>query len=77
MSLSEGIGYVPDSSNSSQGVVNLSISLRGAPGRPNKVTIPSGFKFNSTVDDIKKYVFQTQEDISPIDDGSGGYKFQN
>ena len=23
------------------------------------------------------YVFQTQEDISAIDDGSGGYKFQN
>ena len=45
-------------------------------GRPNKVTIPSGFKFNSTVDDIK-YIFQTQEDISEIDDGSGGYKFQN
>ena len=76
VSLSEGIGYVPDSANSSQGVVNLSISLAGVAGRPNKVTIPSGFKFNSTVDDIA-YVFQTQEDISAIDDGSGGYKFQN
>ena len=76
VSLSEGIGYVPDSANSSQGVVNLSISLAGVAGRPNKVTIPSGFKFNSTVDDIA-YVFQTQEDISAIDDGSGAYKFQN
>ena len=76
VSLSEGIGYVPDSANSSQGVVNLSISLAGVAGRPNKVTIPSGFKFNSTVDDVA-FVFQTQEDISAIDDGSGGYKFQN
>ncbi|MEC7280417.1 MAG: hypothetical protein VXV98_10345, partial [Candidatus Thermoplasmatota archaeon] len=31
---------------------------------------------NSTVDDVA-FVFQTQEDISAIDDGSGGYKFQN
>ena len=30
----------------------MSISLAGVSGRPNKVSIPSGFKFNSTVDDI-------------------------
>ena len=74
VSLAEGIGYVPDSMNSSQGVINMSISLAGVSGRPNKVTIPSGFKFNSTVDDIA-YVFQTQEEISATDDGAGAYKF--
>ena len=74
VSLAEGIGYVPDSKNSSQGVINMSISLAGVSGRPNKVTIPSGFKFNSTVDDIA-YVFQTQEEISATDDGAGAYKF--
>ena len=74
VSLAEGIGYVPDSKNSSQGVINMSISLAGVSGRPNKVTIPSGFKFNSTVDDIV-YEFQTQEDISATDDGAGAYKF--
>ena len=75
VSLAEGIGYIPDSMNSSQGVINMSISLAGVSGRPNKVTIASGYKFNATVDDIS-YVFQTQEEISATDDGSGGYKFQ-
>ena len=74
VSLAEGIGYVPDSKNSSQGVINMSISLAGVAGRPNKVTIPSGFKFNSTVDDIV-YEFQTQEEITATDDGAGAYKF--
>ena len=74
VSLAEGIGYVPDSKNSSQGVINMSISLAGVSGRPNKVTIPSGFKFNSTVDDIV-YEFQTQEEITATDDGAGAYKF--
>ena len=36
VSLAEGIGYVPDSKNSSQGVINMSISLAGVSGRPTK-----------------------------------------
>ena len=75
VSLAEGIGYVPDSVNASQGIVNLTTSLAGVSDRPNKITIPSGFTFNTTVDGVS-YTFQTQEDISATDDGNGSYVFQ-
>ena len=75
VSLAEGIGYVPDSVNASRAIVNLTTSLAGVAGRPNKITIPSGFTFNSTVDGVA-YTFQTQEDISATDDGNGSYAFQ-
>ena len=75
VSLAEGIGYVPDSVNASRAIVNLTTSLAGVSGRPNKITIPSGFTFNSTVDGVA-YTFQTQEDISATDDGNGSYAFQ-
>ena len=76
VSLAEGIGYIPDSVNCSRGIVNLTTSLAGVAGRPNKITIPSGFTFNSTVDGVA-YIFQTQEDISATDDGNGSYTFQS
>ena len=75
VSLAEGIGYVPDSVNASRAIVNLTTSLAGVPSRPNKITIPSGFIFNSTIDGVA-YTFQTQEDISATDDGNGSYAFQ-
>jgi len=75
VSLSEGIGYVPDSKTSSKAVVKLSMNLSGVSGRPNKIQIPSGYKFNSTVDETD-YVFQTQEDITATDDGQGVYNFK-
>ena len=75
VSLAEGIGYVPDSVNASQGIVNLTTSLAGVSDSPNKITIPSGFTFNTTVDGVS-YTFQTQEDISATDDGNGSYAFQ-
>ena len=75
VSLAEGIGYVPDSVNASQGIVNLTTSLAGVSDRPNKITIPSGFTFNTTVDGVS-YTFQTQENISATDDGNGSYAFQ-
>ena len=75
VSLAEGIGYVPDSVNASRAIVNLTTSLAGVSDRPNKITIPSGFTFNSTVDGVA-YTFQTQEDISATDDGNGSYAFQ-
>ena len=75
VSLAEGIGYVPDSVNASQGIVNLTTSLAGVSDRPNKITISSGFTFNTTVDGVS-YTFQTQENISATDDGNGSYAFQ-
>ena len=75
VSLAEGIGYIPDSVNASRAIVNLTTSLAGVAGRPNKITIPTGFTFNATVDGVA-FTFQTQEDISATDDGNGSYTFQ-
>ena len=74
VSLAEGIGYVPDSKSSSQALVNLTMNLSGVSNRPASISIPSGFKFTSTVDDTE-YTFQTQEIINATDDGSGNYEF--
>ena len=70
VSLAEGIGYVPDSKTSAQATVKLSTSLAGVSGRPSQIQIPSGFKFTATVDD-EDYVFQTQENLTGVDDGFG------
>ena len=75
VSLAEGIGYVPDSKTSAQATVKLSTSLAGVSGRPSQIQIPSGFKFTATVDD-EDYVFQTQENLTGVDDGFGFYEFQ-
>ena len=75
VSLAEGIGYIPDSMNASQGIVNLSLNLEDLSDRPTKISLASGVKFNTVVDGIT-YVFQTQEEIKAEDDGSGAYTFK-
>ena len=77
VSLAEGIGYIPDSMNSAQALINISLNLSGVTDRTSTVQIESGFKFNATVDGID-YVFQTQEDITAEEDsnGNGLYKFK-
>jgi len=74
VSLAEGIGYIPDSMNASQGIVNLSLNLESLTNRPTVVTLASGVKFDAVVDGTS-YVFQTQEEISARDNGSGSYSF--
>ena len=74
ISLAEGIGYVPDSKTSSFALVNLSINLNGVADRPATVSLLSGTTFSSTIDDVE-YTFQTQENISATDNGSGFYEF--
>jgi len=74
VSLSEGIGYIPDSKTSSEAIVRLSMNLSGVGDRRPTLTVPSGLRFESTVDDIN-YTFQTQETIIASDDGSGFYRF--
>ena len=76
ISLAEGIGYIPDSMTSSQAIVKLSLNLSGVTDRTSTIQIESGYKFNATVDD-KEFVFQTTEDISAEDNGSGLYEFQD
>ena len=74
VSLAEGIGYIPDSMNASQGIVNLSLNLESLTNRPTTVSLASGVKFNAVVDGVS-YVFQTQEEIIATDNGSGSYTF--
>ena len=74
VSLAEGIGYIPDSMNASQGIINLSLNLESLANRPTVVTLASGVKFDTVVDGTS-YVFQTQEEISARDNGSGSYSF--
>jgi len=63
ISLAEGIGYVPNSRNSAEGVVNLTLNLSSVAGAPSKIDISENFKFQTSVDDIN-YVFQTRESIT-------------
>ena len=76
VSLSEGIGYIPDSKTSSQAIIKMSVNLSGVTGRTATIQIPSGFKFNSTVD-TTEYVFQTLEDLTASDNGEGLYIFKD
>ena len=75
VSLSEGIGYIPDSKTAAQATINMSINLSSVSPRPSQVQIPSGFKFNSTVDE-ESYVFQTTETVTATDNGEGVYTFK-
>jgi hypothetical protein len=75
VSLSEGIGYIPDSKTSAQGTINMSINLSSVTPRPSQIQIPSGFKFNSTVDE-ETYVFQTTETLTATDNGEGSFVFK-
>ena len=74
VSLSEGIGYIPDSQTAARASINISANLAGIQGRDSTIQIPAGLKFEATVDDIG-YVFQTRESIRATDDGNGIYNF--
>ena len=74
VSLSEGIGYIPDSKTSSEAILRLSMNLSGVSDRLPTITVPAGLRFEATVDEIP-YIFQTQETIIASDDGAGFYRF--
>lgn len=76
VSLSEGIGYIPDSMTSSQAIINLTLNLSGVSGAPTTIQIPAGYKFNATVDE-QEFIFQTQEDLTADDNGDGLYIFKD
>ena len=75
VSLSEGIGYVPDSKNASQAFIKMSLNLSGIVDRSPRISIAAGYKFVSTVDSLE-FTFQTSETISASDDGFGFYEFK-
>jgi len=73
VSLAEGIGYVPDTDTAAQAVVNISLNSTEA-GRNSSLTLPARTTFTASVDDVS-YTFQTIEDYSGTDDGTGFYSF--
>lgn len=74
VSLSEGIGYVPDTDTAAQAKVRLTFNTTAA-GRDQTVSLPAYTKFTSNVDDVS-YTFQTVESFTATDDGTGFYEFK-
>jgi len=74
VSLSEGIGYVPDTDTASQAKVRLTFNTNAA-GREQTVSLPAYTQFTSNVDDVS-YTFQTVESFTATDDGTGFYEFK-
>jgi len=65
LSLAEGIGYVANSRNAAQAIINLSLNLSGVANAPSKIQINENFRFTTQIDD-QTYTFQTREDLSAI-----------
>jgi hypothetical protein len=74
VSLSEGIGYVPDTDTAAQAKVRLTFNSSAA-GREETVSLPAYTKFTTSVDDTS-YSFQTVQPFEAIDDGTGFYEFK-
>ena len=75
VSLSEGIGYIPDSMNASTAQIKMSMNLSGIQDRSPRISLASGYQFTTAVDNVD-YTFQTVETISATDDGFGFYEFK-
>lgn len=75
VSLSEGIGYIPDSKKSAISKVKLNVNLSGESNLPAKLTIASGFTFNSIIDGVT-YKFQTTAPLSATNNGADIFFFK-
>lgn len=75
VSLSEGIGYIPDSKNASTALIRMSLNLSGISDRKPRISIPAGYTFTTTVES-QDYTFQTTAVIAASDDGAGFYEFK-
>mgnify|MGYP001304380751 CR=1 FL=1 len=75
VSLAEGIGYIPKSKTASKGTVTLTTNTGDLSGRPSTLSLPTGTKFTTTVDDVT-YTFQTRETVTATDNGYGYYAYK-
>lgn len=75
VSLSEGIGYIPDSRNSAIAKLKLNVNLSGQSNIPSKLTLASGFVFNTIIDGVT-YKFQTVDPLSATNNGSDVFFFK-
>ena len=75
VSLAEGLGYAPKSYTSSQAELSLSVQI-SASDRPTVLTLPRNTQFTTSVAGIS-YTFQTRENFTAVDSGTGFYQFIN
>ena len=75
VSLAEGLGYVPKSYTSPQAELSLSVQIT-ADDRPTTLTLPRNTQFTATVAGVT-YTFQTRENFTAIDSGTGFFQFIN
>lgn len=76
VSHAETLGYIPQTRGASQALINLSFNLgTDLQNVPENLQIAAGYKFTSSVDDAT-YIFQTQNLIEAINDGSNFFQFQ-
>lgn len=73
VSIAEGIGYIPKSKVAAFASVKLSVNVGTLANRPVTLSLPSGTKFTSVVDDIT-YTFQTTQTVTGTDNGYGLYQ---
>lgn len=69
--LAGSLGYTVGSRKAAFAVVNLSVTN---PANPSTMTIPTGTKFTTTINN-KSYTFQTRDNLIATSDGSGVYNF--
>ena len=73
VSHAESLGYTPKSFTSSQAKLNLSYTITNS-SRPTTITLSKDTPFTASVDGIS-YTFQTRENFTATDNGSGLYQF--
>lgn len=74
VSLSENIGYIPDTKTSAQALTRIFFTTTTTPRDPT-IALPAYTAFTSTIDDIS-YTFRTVEQFLATDDGTGFYEFK-
>ncbi len=73
VSHAETLGYTPKSYTSSEAKLNLSYTITNS-NRPTTITLLKDTPFTASVDGVS-YTFQTRENFTATDNGSGLYQF--
>lgn len=76
VSHAQSLGYQVRSRTAAAATVNISLNLSGVSNRNSTYTLAAGTTFTASVDDIS-YTYQTLENCTATDDGTGFYSFIN
>ena len=74
ISIAESLGYIPDSKNSAQMSINLSLTSSD-PDRERSLTIKPGELILRGEKDEKDYTFTNRDTLEGVDNGAGVYEF--